>query len=424
MSEVKEDCFQGDDEMLPFLKGLEILHQSTHRVVGTETVSLPKALGRIVAEDILAPLNVPSHNNSAVDGYGVAFADLNKDAPTRLPVTARIAAGHPLDRPTTAGEAVQIFTGGAVPNGIDTVFMQEDVTRDGDDVLLPPGLKLGANCRLAGEDVKENDVIIRAGSVLRAQEIGLAASVGLGRLLVFRPLRVAVFSTGDEIVDPVYDGANAVGDGQGTIYDVNRYSIAALLRGLGCEVTDLGVLQDKVAEIRSALHDAAAGHDLILTSGGVSMGEEDHITRVVESLGSIAFWRLAIKPGRPMAFGKIVDTAFIGLPGNPVAAMVIFMHVARPLILNLSGRIDFDVPAYQVPAGFSFEKKKGRREWLRAWLETDDLGQMRVVNFPRQGSGLLTSMVAASGLVELTEEVESVKPGDLVSFLSFRDMTQ
>ena len=424
MSDVKDDCFQGDDEMLPFLKGLDILHQNTHRVVGTETVSLPKALGRIVAKDILAPLNVPSHNNSAVDGYGVAFADLNKDAPTRLPVTARIAAGHPLDRPTTPGEAVQIFTGGAIPNGIDTVFMQEDVTRDGDDVVLPAGLKLGANGRLAGEDVKENDVIIAAGSVLRAQEIGLVASVGLGSVQVFRPLRVAVFSTGDEVVDPVYDGANAVGDGQGTIYDVNRYSIAALLRGLGCEVTDLGILQDKVAEIRSALHDAAAGHDLILTSGGVSMGEEDHINRVVESLGSIAFWRLAIKPGRPMAFGKIVDTAFIGLPGNPVAAMVIFMRVARPLILNLSGRVDYDVPAYQVSAGFSFEKKKGRREWLRAWLETDELGQMRVVNFPRQGSGLLTSMVVASGLVELTEEVESVKPGDLVSFLSFRDMTQ
>lgn len=418
------DCFQGDSEMLPYLKGMEILKEHAHTVVGAQMMPLPKALGRILAEDIQAPLAVPPHDNSAVDGYGIAFSDLNPDGETRLPVTARIAAGHPLDRVAESGEAVQIFTGAAMPEGMDTVVMQEDVTLEDGDVIIPAGLKLGASRRLQGEDIQKDDVIIKAGTLLRAQEIGLAASIGLGQVKVFKPLRVAVFSTGDEIADPVFDGANAVGAGQGTIYDVNRYSIAALLQGFGCEITDLGILPDNVAEIRGALHDAAPGHDLIITSGGVSLGEEDHITRVVESLGSIEFWRLAIKPGRPMAFGKIVDTAFIGLPGNPVAAMVIFMRVARSLILSMSGRTETEVPAFQVPAGFSMTKKKGRREWLRASLETNADGVMQAVKFPQQGSGILTSMVASSGLIELAEDVEGVEEGDLVSFLSFGDMTQ
>ena len=424
MSKIDDDCFQADGEMLPYLKGMEILKDQTHTVVGGEVISLPKALGRVLAEDIQAPLSVPPHDNSAVDGYGIAFSDLNPDGDTRLPVTARIAAGHPLDRAAEAGEAVQIFTGAAMPIGMDTVVMQENVTLDGDDVIIPAGLKLGANRRLCGEDIQKDDVIIKVGTLLRAQEIGLAASIGLGQVKVFKPLRVAVFSTGDEIADPLFDGADAVGGGQGTIYDVNRYSIAALLQGFGCEITDLGILQDNVAEIRGALHDAAPGHDLIITSGGVSLGEEDHITRVVKSLGSIDFWRLAIKPGRPMAFGKVVDTAFIGLPGNPVAAMVIFMRVARCLIMRMSGRTETDVPAFQVPAGFSMTKKKGRREWLRASLEVNTDGVMQAVKFPQQGSGILTSMVASTGLIELAEDIEGVEEGDLVSFLSFGDMTQ
>jgi len=423
MSRTNDDCFQADQDMVPYLEGLEILKQHTHTVVGTQIVTLPNALGRTLAENIQAPLSVPPHDNSAVDGYGIAFADLNENGDTRLLVTARIAAGHPLNRAAQAGEAVQIFTGGAMPLGMDTVIMQEDIVIDGDHIVIPAGIKPGTNRRFAGEDIQDGDIIIQAHTLMRAQEIGLVASIGLGQVKVFRPLRVAVFSTGDEITDPVFDGADAVGNGQGTIFDANRYAIAALLRGLGCEITDLGILQDNVGEIRSALHDAAAGHDLIITSGGVSLGEEDHITRVVKSLGSIDFWRLATKPGRPMAYGKIVDTAFIGLPGNPVAAMVIFMRVARPLILSLSGRMDLDVPAFQVPAGFSMKSKKGRREWLRASLETGEDGVMRVLKYAHQGSGILTSMVASNGLIELAEDVEDVQEGDLLNFLSFRDMT-
>jgi molybdopterin molybdotransferase len=419
MAGLQDDCFRIGDELMPFDEGLKILKARAHVVVGSETVTLAKALGRVLAEDIQSPLNVPPHDNSAVDGYAVNAADLSNVTETRLPVTARIAAGHLLGRRAEPGEAVQIFTGAPMPDGMDTVFMQEDVALDGDAVLLPPGIKAGANRRLKGEDVCQGDTVLRAGQVLRAQEIGLAASVGVGQLKVRSRLRVAVFSTGDEVAD-----ASSGAIQPGAIYDANRHSIAALLRGLGCEVTDLGILSDRVGEIRSALHDAAPGHDLILTSGGVSLGEEDHITHVVESLGSIDFWRLAIKPGRPMALGKISDTAFVGLPGNPVAAMVTFMRIARPLVLILSGRTNVDPHVFKVPAGFAMQKKTGRREWLRASLQTDAGGTLRAMKYPRQGAGVLTSMVASHGLVELPEDVATVSEGQLVDFIPYSEMTQ
>lgn len=418
MAGLEDDCFKIGDDLMPFEEGLKVLMARAHTVVGRETVSLANALGRTLAEDITAPLDVPPHDNSAVDGYAVNAADLSGEGETRLPVTARIAAGHPLGRRAEEGEAVQIFTGAPMPDGMDTVFMQEDVTLDGDTVVLPHGIKPGANRRFRGEDVKDGDVIIRAGQMLRAQEIGLAASVGLGKLKVHSRLRAAVFSTGDEVSDPIFGDA-----GPGAIFDANRYSISALLRGLGCEVTDLGILADNVGEIRGALHDAAPGHDLIITSGGVSLGEEDHITHVVESLGSIDFWRLAIKPGRPMALGKIVDTAFVGLPGNPVAAMVTFMRIARPLIMTLSGRTDVEPHIFKVPAAFAMDKKPGRREWLRVTLEKGADGQLCAVKFPHQGSGVLTSMVASHGLVELAEDLTNVQEGQLVDFLPFTEMT-
>lgn len=418
MSGLQDDCFRIGDELMPFAEGLRVLKARAHPVVGHETVSLNHALGRVLAEDLLAPCDVPPHDNAAVDGYAVNAADLSADQDTRLPVTGRIAAGHPLGRAARPGEALRIFTGAPMPDGMDTVFMQEDVALDGDHVRLPLGIKPGANRRFRGEDVKQGEVIIRAGQQLRAQEIGLAASVGLGQLNVYSRLRVAIFSTGDEVADPLFGAA-----GPGAIYDANRYSIAALLRGLGCEVTDLGILADKVGEIRSALHDAAPGHDLIITSGGVSLGEEDHITHVVQSLGSIDFWRLAIKPGRPMALGKIVDTAFVGLPGNPVAAMVTFMRIARPLVLIMSGRTDVDPHVFKVPAGFSMKKKPGRREWVRATLETASDGTLRAMKFGRQGAGVLTSMVASQGLVELAEDMETVTEGALIDFLPFTEMS-
>jgi len=418
MAGLQDDCFRIGDELMPFEDGLRILKERARIVVGTETVTLHDALDRVLAEDITAPRDVPPHDNSAVDGYAVAFSDLTTDGETRLPVTARIAAGHPLERSAQQGEAVRIFTGAPVPDGMDTVFMQEDSVLDGDDVVLPSGIKQGANRRKQGEDVVAGDTIIKTGQVLRAQEIGLAASVGMGQLKVYARLRCAVFSTGDEVADPVSGTA-----GEGAIYDANRYTVGALLKGLGCEVTDLGILPDRVADIRGALRDAAPGHDLIITSGGVSLGEEDHITHVVQNLGSLDFWRLAIKPGRPMALGKVIDTAFVGLPGNPVAAMVTFMRIARPLILILSGRSDADPHVYRIPAAFEMDKKAGRREWLRSNLKPGEDGQVWVHKYPSQGSGILTSMVASDGLVELPEDLVRIDKGDLVDFLPFVEMT-
>tara|TARA_R110001592_G_scaffold169679_4_gene406303 strand:- start:7 stop:1272 length:1266 start_codon:yes stop_codon:yes gene_type:complete len=421
MAQLKDDCFAFDGGLMPVDDALAILAGRVACVVGTEEVPLRQALGRILAEDVTALRNVPPHDNSAVDGYAVYHADLNRDAETRLPVAGRIAAGHPLGGPAERGKAYQIFTGAPMPAGADggpdTVFMAEDAEAAGDVVVLPKGLKKGSNRRFAGEDVKQGDVILRAGQILRAQEIGLAASVGRGKLTVRQKLRAAVFSTGDEVRDPA-DGAP-----EGCIFDANRYTVMSLLDGLGCAVTDLGILPDNPDAIAQALAGAEAGHDLLITSGGVSAGEEDHVKAAVERRGSIHFWRLAIKPGRPVALGQVGDTAFVGLPGNPVAAMVTFMLIARPLVMMLSGAAETDAPRFPVKAGFAYKKKTGRREWARAKLVRNGGGMPVAEKRHSSGAGILTSMVDADGLVELPEDLTELAEGATVDFLPFREVT-
>jgi len=420
MAQLKDDCFAFGDQLMPLNEALEILHDRLVPVVGEETVPLRQALDRILAEDVESDRNVPPHDNSAVDGYGVYFEDLNPDGETRLPVRGRVAAGHPLDGDAARGAAVRVFTGAPMPGGDgggpDTVFMEEDVTVDGDDVLLPAGLKRGSNRRDAGEDVKAGDVIIRRGQRLRAQEAGLAASVGRADLAVYQRLRAAVFSTGDEVRDPGSDAPD------GCIYDANRYAIMALLEGLGCAVTDLGILADDEETIAGALAKAAADHDLLITSGGVSAGEEDHVKAAVERHGRIDFWRLAIKPGRPIALGQVDGTAFVGLPGNPVAAMVTFMVVARPLVLGLAGVGNAPAHRFRVAAGFDYKKKEGRREWARATLESGADGQLTAQKYKSSGAGILTSMVESDGLIELGEDVTAIAPGEMVEFLPFSEV--
>lgn len=425
MAQLKDDCFAFDGGLMPVDDALAALAERVTCVAGAETVALRQALGRVLAEDVSAPRNVPPHDNSAVDGYAVFHADLNPDGETRLPVAGRIAAGHPLDGPAAPGHAYQIFTGAPVPpgadgnqaSGPDTVFMEEDVTRDGDTVILPAGLKKGSNRRFAGEDVKQGDVILRAGQVLRAQEIGLAASVGRADLSVRTRLKAAVFSTGDEVRDPSDDAP------EGCIFDANRYTAMSLLEGLGCDVTDLGILPDDPGAIADALNAAAGSHDLLITSGGVSAGEEDHVKAAVERLGSVHFWRLAIKPGRPIALGQVGDTAFVGLPGNPVAAMVTFMVIARPLIMMLTGAADTDAPRFPVKAGFPYKKKTGRREWARVKLSFNGGGMPLAEKHHSSGAGILTSMVEADGLVELPEDMTELAEGATVDFLPFREVT-
>ncbi len=417
MAQLKDDCFAFGGDLMSLEDALADLSARIGPVMGPEQVPLAAALNRIMSQDIVAGRDVPPHDNSAVDGYAVYFDDLDPDGDTRLAVTGRIAAGHPLGRDAKRGEALRIFTGAPMPEGPDTIFMEEDCSEEGDEVTLPPGLKRGSNRRDAGEDVKKGTVIIRAGQQLRAQEIGLMASVGISDAPVYERLRVAVFSTGDEVCDPGDDAPD------GAIYDANRYAIRALLEGLGAAVTDLGILKDDEAAITKALEVAAPDHDLLVTSGGVSTGEEDHVKAAVGALGQIHFWRLAIKPGRPIALGQVGGAAFLGLPGNPVAAMVTFMIIGRPLVLRLSGAADITGVRYPVESGFDYKKKAGRREWVRVKLETNGQGRLVAMKHPSSGAGILTSMVEADGLVELAEDIEASEKGAIVDFLPFSEVT-
>jgi len=316
-------CFAFGGELMRAEEALRILAARVSVIAAPEAIALADACGRILTEDLSAARNVPPHDNAAVDGYAVHFDDLNPAGETLLPVRGRITAGRVATGAVPRGTALRVFTGAALPAGPDTCFMQEDCRIEGDAVVLPPGIKRGANRREAGEDVKAGAAILRRGQRLRPQDIGLAASVGATHLDVYRNLRVGVFSTGDELREP------GVPTPPGAVYDANRYVLLALLGQLGCAVEDFGIVPDRRDAVRNVLALAADRCDAIVTSGGMSTGEEDHVRAAVESLGSIYFWRLAVRPGRPVAFGQVKGVAFTGLPGNPVAMMVTFLSDGR-----------------------------------------------------------------------------------------------
>lgn len=413
MAQLSDDCFAFGGALMTTAEALALLSERLDVVVGEEEAALAEAEGRVLAADVVSGRPVPPHDNAAVDGYAVRFDDLSPDGETRLPLAGRIAAGDAPSAPARPGRAARIFTGAPMPEGADTVLMQEDCREEDGRVVVPPGIGRGANRRLAGEDVAAGATILAAGTRLRPQEIGLAASVGLGRLPVRKRLRVALFSTGNEI----RDAGEALPPG--CVYDANRHVVRAALGRLGCETSDLGVLPDRFEAIRDALARAARGHDLLMTSGGVSTGEEDHVRAAVEARGRLHLWRLAIRPGRPIAFGQLDRVPFIGLPGNPVAALVTFLRFARPAILRLAGCAGGEPAAYRVRAGFPVRKKRGRREWLRVRVARDADGEPVASKFPRDGAGILTSMVEADGLVELPEELTFLEAGAMVDFLPF-----
>jgi molybdopterin molybdotransferase len=415
MAQLSDDCFAFGSALLTVAGALAEIEARVAPVVETETVPLSAAAGRILARDIIATMNLPPHDNSAVDGYAVAHADLIPDRDTVLPVTGRAAAGHPLDRPARRGEAIRIFTGAPMPEGTDTVMMQEDCAVEEGRVRLKPGIRPGANRRHAGEDIAEGEVALPVGQRLRAPDLGLGAALGHRELYVFRRLRVALLSTGDEVCDP------GVPLPQGAIYDANRFMLAALLAGLGCAVSDLGIRPDREAAIVDALATASAQHDLIVTSGGVSTGEEDHVKSAVERLGNLHFWRLAIKPGRPVALGQVGGVPLIGLPGNPVAVIVTFLVLARPLIAKLAGATTSEPRLSPVRAGFGYRKKPGRREYLRANLERDGRDVV-AVKYARDGAGILSSIVRSDGLVILDEATSELTVGTMVDFLPFSEV--
>ncbi len=408
MAQLSDDCFAFGGKLQSVDAALELIARSIACAVDIETASVLDADGRVLAADLFAPVDLPPFANSAVDGYAVRLAEVGEQV---VPVSGRLAAGHAA-RPLAPGTAQRIFTGAPLPPGADTVFMQEDVEALADGVRLPPGLKLGANTRPAGEDIARGAPALAAGTRLRPQDVALAAALGLGRMEVRERLRVALFSTGDELVDP------PARPGPAQRFDSNRVLLAALCRRAGAEVTDLGILPDRKDAIAAALAAAAPGHHAILTSGGVSAGEEDHVRAAVEAAGRLAFWRIAIKPGRPVAMGQVGDAAFMGLPGNPVAAYVTFVRIARPLLAALSGETYRWPAAMLVPAGFSYRKKPGRREYVRVRLEAG-----RAQKHPTEGAGILTSLTQTDGLLELDDEVLDVTPGDPVAFRSHDALT-
>src|SRR6266851_2515057 len=356
MAQLSDDCFAFGGPMMSVDEAVAIIAARVSPVQDIEAVLLAAADGRVLAKDISAPLPLPPFTNSAVDGY-------------------------------------------AVRSGV-----------------LPAGLKPGANVRPAGEDVPAGHCALKSGRRLRPQDVALVAAFGLTHVEVRRRIRVAVFSTGNELVSP------GVPRGAAQLFDSNRFMLMAMLVRLGCEVSDLGILGDDRMALASALQNVADAHDLVLTTGGVSTGEEDHVKTAVESVGNLVLWRMAIKPGRPVAMGIIGGTPFIGLPGNPVASFVTFVHVVRPTVLALAGAAQQPLVPMPVRAAFTYKKKIARREYVRVNLRKADDGVLEVAKFPREGAGLLSSLVDTDGLVELGEDITRVEPGQTVGFLSYANL--
>ncbi|MBI5938024.1 MAG: molybdopterin molybdotransferase MoeA [Betaproteobacteria bacterium] len=375
-------------------------------LIETEAIAADAALNRVLAEPLIAEVTVPPLDNSAMDGYALRMADWAADK--WLHVAQRIPAGQ-VGQPLTLGTAARIFTGAPIPEGADTVVMQEDCETRDDRVRIATAPKLGANIRRAGEDIADGQTVLHAGERLTAARLGVAASVGATELTVHRRLRVALFFTGDEIVLPGHPLK------AGQIYNSNRAMLLALLQGLGCEVRDLGIVADKFDATVNALEQATRHADVVLTSGGVSVGEEDHVKAAVEKLGRIEMWKVAMKPGKPLVYGRLnkipgADSDFLGLPGNPVSAFVVFCLFVRPFLLARMGAANTDALSFSVPAAFDWKRPGQRREFLRGKIEGG-----RAVLYPNQSSGVLTSAAWADGLVDI-EAGHSVHEGDDVRF--------
>lgn len=417
-----DDCFAANPARMPFDESLErarMLADAIGVVTPVQTLPIADACGHVLARPVTAPRDIPAHDNAAVDGYAFAFSDYDADAGTRLPVSARVAAGHPLDARLAPGTAARIFTGAVMPEGADTVAMQEEVqlqqSGNTEYLRLPTGLKSGANRRKAGEDVKAGKTALRHGRILRPQDIAAIAALGQDYAECYAPLRVGLFSSGDELLKP---GENFR---SGAVYDSNSAMLASLAGLAGARVEPLGVLPDDAAAVRQRLSDAARDCPLILTSGGVSLGEEDHITGALRALGEISLWQVAIKPGRPICAGRLGNAALVGLPGNPVAAFVCFLLYVFPLIQSLNGAGWRRARRFTVRAAFSMTKKPGRREFIRGMLDETARGDLRARNYERTGSGLITSLREADGLIELPESMTEIEPGDPVAFIPFSE---
>ena len=396
--------------MLSVAEALALMSSACRPLTEVELVDTMQVNGRVLAAAQTSTLNVPERDNTQMDGYAVRAADCASGAAS-LPVSQRIAAGH-VGQPLQPGTAARIFTGALIPEGADCVVMQEQCTLIDGVVTINHVPHAGEWVRRQGEDIRAGGAILEAGRRLRSQEMGLAASVGLAQLPVLRRLRVAMFSTGDELAMP----------GQpllpGAVYNSNRFTLRGLLENLGCFITDLGIVPDTLEATRAVLRQAADGHDLILTSGGVSVGEEDHIKPAVEAEGRLNLWQIAVKPGKPLAFGEVQEAFFIGLPGNPVSSFVTFLLFVRPFILRLQGVTGSVAPrSYRLAAAFERVKADRRNEFLRARVNDD--GELEL--FANQSSGVLTSTVWGDGLIDCPPGL-SIARGDMLRFIPFNEL--
>ena len=414
-----DDCFVLDKDRIPHCEALAILKERVSPVTGIENVRIADAAGRFLAEPIIAPRAIPAHDNAAVDGYAFSSSAYDTSRGTRLKIAGEATAGHPFQGAAAAGSTIRIFTGAVMPAGLDTVAMQEDVgieERDGAHwAHIPPGLGAGANRRLAGEDTKAGESLVATGTRLRPQEVASAAATGLGAVRCYAPLKVAVFSTGDEILRPGESFS------EGKVYDANAPMLHGLIAATGAEVVDVGILPDSAEGVTGALSAASRDFHAIVVSGGASQGQEDHVVRSIDTLGKRHLWQIAIKPGRPMSFGQVGDCVVLGLPGNPVAVFVCFLIYVRPVLTRLAGGVWPEPVRYPVPAAFTQKKKKGRREFWRARLSQELDGRLVVTKFPRDGSGLISSLREADGLIEVAEDLENVRMGELVDFIPFSE---
>ena len=394
--------------------------------VQTQSLELMHALGRVLAQDVISPIDVPAHDNSAMDGYAFDGSALNATQALQLRVVGTALAGKAFEGTVSAGQCLKIMTGAIVPPPLDTVVPQELVQIQGQDILIPPGLlRVGDNRRFRGEDVPLGSVALAAGTVLSPACVGLLASLGLSTVQVYRKLRVAYFSTGDEIL--------SLGDAprEGAVYDSNRFTIWGLLQGMGIECVDLGVVRDDPVALESAFREAAQQADAIVTSGGVSVGEADHTKAMMRKLahseapgqGGVAFWRIAMRPGRPMAVGRIGQVPLFGLPGNPVAVMVTFLAFVRPALWRMMGARandpQVDSPLLQARSSEAIRKKPGRTEYQRAIVSRAADGTLNVRTTGQQGSGVLSSMVQANGLMVLPHPQGNIAIGDVVEVMMF-----
>ena len=398
-----------DPNSMPVAKAREFIHQFLQPLSSSLRVPIRSALGRVLAEDIVSPVNVPSHRNSAMDGWAMRGADLKADGETALTEIGASFAGKPFAGTVAAGQCVRIMTGGVVPEGADTVVMQERAQANGKSITFAAGQKTGQNVREAGEDLKAGAVALKRGRIVRPAELGLIASLGIGEVAVYRPLRVAFFSTGDEL--------KSIGTtlGEGEIYDSNRYTLHGMLTRLGCEVLDMGVVRDDPALIERAFSEAAANADVVITSGGVSVGEADFVKGMLGKLGEVVFWKIAMKPGRPLAYGKIGGAHFFGLPGNPVSVMVTFYQFVRDALLVLSGADPVaPVPTFTATCTQRLKKAPGRTEFQRGVLTRGADGRLEVRPTGEQGSGILKSMSDANCFIILGDATGNVEPGTAV----------